>query len=89
MITAYQSTPNISAAESKAKLCLQFVDANDADDASEYDDAMSRMGSVSMHSAYSSDDDMSPVHQLSGSPGRPTEVSCSLVAHGLPIYMLG
>ena len=37
---------------------------------------MSRMGSVSMHSAYSSDDDMSPVNQLSGSPGRPTEVSC-------------
>lgn len=37
---------------------------------------MSRMGSVSMHSAYSSDDDLSPVNQLSGSPGRPSEVSC-------------
>ena len=57
---------------------LQFVDANDIDDASEYDDAMSRMGSMSMSSAYSSDDDTSPVNQLAGSPGRPTEVGCPL-----------
>lgn len=60
---------------------LQFVEANDADDASEYDDAMSRMGSISMSSAYSSDDDTSPVNRLSGSPGRPTEVGSSLCAY--------
>ena len=59
---------------------LQFVDANDVDDASEYDDAMSRMGSMSMSSAYSSDDDTSPFNRLSGSPGRPTEVGTPLCA---------
>lgn len=62
---------------------LQFVDANDVDDESEYDDAMSRMGSMSMSSAYSSDDDTSPVNRLAGSPGRPTEVGCPFSAHFL------
>lgn len=64
---------------------LQFVDANDVDDESEYGDAMSRMGSMSMSSAYSSDDDTSPVNRLAGSPGRPTEVGCPLCT--FPIFL--
>ena len=69
-------------------MLLQFVDANDMDDASEYDDAMSRLGSMSMSSAYSSDDDASPSNRFAGSPGRLTEVpvplcikACSLSQH--------
>lgn len=67
---------------------LQFADANDMDDASEYDDAMSRMGSMSMSSAYSSDDDTSPVNRLSGSPGRLTEVILFSVTHHQPLGII-
>ena len=55
---------------------LQFVDANDMDDASEYDDAMSRLGSMSMNSVYSSDDDSSPNVRMTGSPGQLADVRC-------------
>ena len=57
---------------------LQFVEANEFDDASEYDDATSRLGSMSMSSAYSSDDD-SPPFRSTGSPGRLTEVPAPLL----------
>ena len=57
---------------------VQFVEANEFDDASEYDDATSRLGSMSMSSAYSSDDD-SPPFRSTGSPGRLTEVPASLL----------
>lgn len=50
----------------------QYLEANEFDDASEYDDATSRLGSMSMSSAYSSDDD-SPPFRSTGSPGRLTE----------------
>ncbi len=54
------------------------MEANEFDDASEYDDATSRLGSMSMSSIYSSDDD-SPPYRSTGSPGRVTEVLACLL----------
>jgi len=54
------------------------VEANEFDDASEYDDATSRLGSMSMSSVYSSDDDLPP-YRSTGSPGRVTEVLACLL----------